>query len=132
LPRGNKLRMGLTIPQWILKDPSYSVACVRGLMDTDGCLYVHRHTTLGSQYRNIGLCFTSLSTDLTRQVAGIFRIHGIEPHMTARDTRIYLYSVQAVERYLRVFGTSNSRISGLYESWKQSKAPDLRFRQVVV
>ncbi len=132
LSSGNKLEKGLRIPSWVLANFSYRTTCVRGLMDTDGCLYIHRHTTLGNKYQNIGLCFTSESGELIRQVADVFRQNDIEPHIIAQNTRIYLCSARAVESYLRVFGTSNPRISGLYESWKEAKVPDRRFKASVV
>src|SRR3990167_9504638 len=40
LPRGNKLAGVLQIPKWILAKSEYKRACVRGLVDTDGCLYI--------------------------------------------------------------------------------------------
>ena len=51
LCRGDKLAQGLRIPLWILNESVYRQACVRGLMDTDGCLYIHRHSVAGKQYR---------------------------------------------------------------------------------
>lgn len=132
LPRGNKLAGLLEIPGWIMEKPLLKRACVRGLMDTDGCLFVHRHKTLGRRYENIGLCFTSLSKELTQQVADIFLENRIVPHITADGTRIYLYSVKAVEQYLQTFGSSNPRISKLYQSWRANKARDLRFKTAVV
>ncbi|MEK7140843.1 MAG: hypothetical protein AAB815_03600 [Patescibacteria group bacterium] len=61
LPRGNKLKAGLKIPKWILRKRSYRKACIRGLVDTDGCMFVHVHRVRGKTYRNIGLSFTSYS-----------------------------------------------------------------------
>jgi hypothetical protein len=53
LCRGNKLAQGLSIPKWILADRNYRLACVRGLVDTDGCLYIHKHKVEGKLYKNI-------------------------------------------------------------------------------
>ncbi|MDO8564653.1 MAG: hypothetical protein Q7R88_01520, partial [bacterium] len=52
LSRGNKLKNGLKIPEWILKEKSYRIACVRGLIDTDGCMFVHIHRVKGKVYKN--------------------------------------------------------------------------------
>lgn len=118
LPRGDKLKSGLRIPDWILARDSWRNACVRGLMDTDGCLYIHRHTVSGKQYRNIGLCFSSRSPQLLRQVAAILEECKITPHLNTKGTEIYLYQADAVTRYLQLFGTANSRISSVYSAWK--------------
>mgnify|MGYP001609199900 FL=1 len=59
--RGNKVAQCFNIPGWIRSKNSYEKAFVRGLVDTDGCLYIHRHIVNGTSYKNIGLCFTSWS-----------------------------------------------------------------------
>ncbi|MDO8579359.1 MAG: LAGLIDADG family homing endonuclease [bacterium] len=122
LPRGNKLKLGLQIPHWILAKKEYRIACVRGLMDTDGCLYIHRHKVLGTQYSNIALCFCSASPMLVVQVSSIFEEFGIVPHVNMTGRNIYLYKEQAVEKYLKVFGTSNDRINSVYKKWRVARA----------
>ena len=121
LLKGNKLEQGLSIPSWVMEKEEYRKACMRGLMDTDGCLYIHEHTVLGSSYSNIGLCFSSYSPELILQTSGIFDEFGIVPHINKRGTEIYLYKVTAVAKYLEIFGTSNPRISSVYETWKGAR-----------
>lgn len=87
-------------------------------MDTDGCLFIHLHKVGGKSYKNIGLCFTSYSPEMLAQVAEIFGEFGIMPHIGKRERDIYLYREDAVARYLKVFGTSNKRISSVYEEWR--------------
>lgn len=118
LPRGNKLKAGLKIPQWILHKSEYRRAVVRGLIDTDGCLFIHVHTIAGKTYKNIGLTFSSRSPELIFQVAAIFEEFGIMPHISGRGTDIYLYRKDAVERYLKLFGSSNERIDLVYKKWR--------------
>lgn len=121
LSRGDKLKNGLRIPKWILKKDLYRKACLRGLIDTDGCLFVHTHKVLGGIYKNIGLCFTSYSPELIFQVAAIFEEFGIMPHITKRGHNIYLYQADAVVKYLKVFGTSNNRIESVYKKWRGAR-----------
>lgn len=118
LCRGNKLDQGLSIPGWVLKDSEFQKSCVRGLVDTDGCLFIHAHSVGGKRYQNIGLCFSSASPRLLRQVAVIFEKNGIVPHIDKRGRNIYLYREAAVARYLEIFGTSNERIGSLYQKWR--------------
>lgn len=122
LVRGNKLRAGAIIPSWILKKKAYRIACVRGLVDTDGCLFIHKHTIGGRMYQNIGLTFTGYSRELLGQVAAIVEEIGVIPHITKRERDIYLYSAAAVARYLAVVGTSNSRIDSVYAKWRGARA----------
>ena len=121
IPRGNKLKGGLKIPSWILAKKSYRIACVRGLIDTDGCLFIHKHTVSGRVYKNIGLCFTSYSVELIFQVAAVFEECGISAHISKRGSNVYLYRAESVAKYLKVFGTSNERISSVYRKWRDAR-----------
>lgn len=118
LARGDKLKSGLRIPKWILKKKEYQKACVRGLIDTDGCVFVHTHKVRGRVYKNIGLTFTSNSPELIFQTASILEKFDIIPHITKRGKDIYLYQADTVAKYLKIFGTSNERIESVYKKWK--------------
>ncbi len=121
LSRGNKLKNGLKIPKWILEKPSYCKACVRGLIDTDGCMFVHTHRIKGKIYKNIGLTFTSYAPELIFQVAEILEKFSILPHINKQGQAIYLYQADSVLRYLKVFGTSNHRIESVYKKWRDAR-----------
>lgn len=122
LCKGNKLSQGLKIPEWIIKNPRFARACTRGLIDTDGCLYIHKHAVAGRVYENLGLTFSSRSPALISQVARIFEENKIMPHITTRGTDIYVYRAESVRRYLEVFGSSNVRITAVFEKWKRVRA----------
>jgi hypothetical protein len=64
LPLGDKLRGNLNIPGWILADRNLSMACVRGILDTDGCIFQECHIIRGKQYRYPRLSFVSMSPTL--------------------------------------------------------------------
>ena len=117
--RGNKIAQRINIPNWINKKSSYKRAVVRGLIDTDGCLYIHKHVTKSSSrvQNNIGLCFTNCSKDLIDFVASILTENGITPHFSKDAKNIYLYSAKSVKKYLDIFGSSNSRILNKYKEW---------------
>ncbi len=122
LPRGNKLENGLRIPLWILSRRSYKKFCVRGLVDTDGCMYIHRHTCNGIKYTNLGLAFSSYSPILIEQVAKILAEFGIMPHIRKRGTDVYIYKVGSIIKYLEIFWTSNDRIMSVYKKWRDARA----------
>jgi len=94
---------------------------VRGLVDTDGCVFVHVHRVSGKIYKNIGLTFTSYSSKLIFQVADIFAEFGVIPHISKRGRDIYLYQADSVARYLKIFGTSNNRIESVYRKWRDAR-----------
>ena len=119
---GNKLKNGLKIPKWILKNRQYRKACIRGLVDTDGCIFVHVHKVSGRIYKNIGLTFTSYSPELIFQVADILAEFDVMPHITKQGRSMYLYQADSVVKYLKVFGTSNERIESVYKKWRDARA----------
>lgn len=116
--KGNKIRQQFGIPDWILGNKDYEKAFVKGLVDTDGCLFINHHKVSGRIYKNIGFCFTSFSNPLLRNVGEILRSSGLKPHIAYHKGRIHLYSYKAVIEYLNIFGTSNPRIMNKYLEWK--------------
>ena len=118
LPRGNKLKHGLKIPGWILRQKAYKIACVRGLVDTDGCLVLHIHKVSNKKYWNLYLSFSSKSPVLLTQVADILLETGLHPSFASNRREIYLYSAQCVKKYLSIVGTSNDRIKRVYTKWR--------------
>jgi hypothetical protein len=39
LRSGSKVKNNISVPDWIKKESSYTISCLRGLMDTDGCIH---------------------------------------------------------------------------------------------
>lgn len=114
---GDKIAHKINIPDWIKGNYEYEKAFVRGMVDTDGCLFIYKHITKGVRCNNLGLCFTSYSVDLTKNVANILKKSGIDSHFADRGRRVYLYSAKSVLRYLQNFGSSNPRILNKYKEW---------------
>lgn len=124
LPRGNKLLQGLRIPQWILSQKTYKIACVRGLVDTDGCLVLHRHRIGGKIYNNLYLSFSSASPELLTQTTQVFLNLGLRPHLAGDQREINLYRLEDVQKYLHIVGTSNERIRRVYQKWRRARAAE--------
>lgn len=57
---GSKIVQCVTVPEWILLNEEYSKHCLRGLIQTDGCVYVDRG------YRMVN--FTNNSKELAQSV----------------------------------------------------------------
>lgn len=119
--RGNKILQKIDIPLWVENNNEYKKFFVRGLIDTDGCLFIHNHKIRSKIYKNIGLCFTSFSENLIHSVANILLEFDITPHITKNNRNIYLYKEADVLKYLNIFGSSNNRISKKYVSWRDAR-----------
>lgn len=120
--RGNKVAQQIDVPKWISNNPEYEKLFVRGLVDTDGCLFIHKHNIKNKTYNNIGFCFTNHSKKLVISIAKILDKFGIKPNITDKGRRIYLYSSKKVKSYLNIFSSSNIRIYGKYIEWVQYKS----------
>jgi len=106
LKQGNKIKQQVDIPEWIKKNKLYSIACVRGLVDTDGCIFTHRYKSKGKWYSYKKLSFTSYSEPLRQSVFRIFRNNKLNPRFAQRrDVR--LDSIKDMHKYFRIIDSHN-------------------------
>lgn len=115
LPIGNKVAQQFDIPNWIKKNKKLSIACLRGLVDTDGSIFTHRYKVNGKWYSYKKLSFTSLSRPLLQSVAMIMQSIGLHPRISANQN-VWLDSKKDMERYLLVIGSHNPKHLKRYKS----------------
>lgn len=118
LCRGNKVRQSIRIPEWIFRERTYKIACVRGLVDTDGCMVLHSRAISGKTYSHVYVSFSSASAGLLAQVSEIWREFGLSPTLAPNGREVYLYRKKDVQLYVAVIGTSNPRIARIYKKWR--------------
>lgn len=107
MPRGNKLMKGLYPPTWIKENTEYTSAFMRGLIDTDGCVYQDRHTIRGRAYVSICIAFTSASSELLDFVEAVLTAREYHPTRWGRSIR--LRRRMDVFRYASEIGFSNPK-----------------------
>lgn len=107
LKQGSKVRQQVSIPEWILVDPLYARACVRGLMDTDGSVFKHTYMVKTRSYTYTKLSFTSASVPLREGVQQILQQNGMTVVTSGRNVRIE--AKDSVQRYLQCIGTHNPK-----------------------
>lgn len=108
LKQGDKLRQRIDIPDWIKQNKLYSIACVRGLIDTDGCIFTHHYKVNGKWYHYKKLCFTSYSESLRQSVSDILKDNGLNPRLAAnRDVR--LDSINDMQKYFQRINSHNPK-----------------------
>ena len=105
---GNKIRQQIDIPQWIKDNQKLTVACIRGLVDTDGCVFTHRYTVSGKEYVYKKLAFTSHSIPLLRSVFAALRSFGMNPRLV-EGSDVRLDSKKDIQTYFQVVGSSNPK-----------------------
>lgn len=105
---GNKLKQGLDIPQWIKDNVEYQKACVRGLIDTDGCVFYERHRIKNKIYSYPRLNFVSHSLDLLKSVFTILKDLGFSPR--ERGGRcVQLENKAEILHYFDTIGSHNPK-----------------------
>lgn len=105
---GNKVRQQIDIPAWIRDRREYEIACVRGLVDTDGSIFTHRYQVKGKWYRYKKLCFSSRSRPLLQSVHTILEDLGLHPRLTdGLDVR--LDRIQDMKKYFETIGSHNPK-----------------------
>lgn len=120
LNRGNKVLSQIAPPQWILANPLYTMRYVRGLFDTDGCVFVDNHTIRGKQYRNIGIAFTNYSKPLLECFKQCLESMGLHPTQKTANV-VFLRRKNDVAQYFKLVGSSNEKHLNRYKSFLSSK-----------
>jgi hypothetical protein len=105
---GNKVRQQVDIPDWIKENKEFSVACLRGLVDTDGSIFTHRYKSNGHWYAYKKMDYTSMSKPMLASAADIFRSVDLHPRI-ARGKSVRLDRQADVHRYFATVGSHNSK-----------------------
>ena len=100
----------IPITPWIMKNKKYQLACLRGLIDTDGSVYLLKS---GS----VQISFTNFSVPLLEGVRNIFLNNGFHPSKISSH-KVYLTRKEEVERYFREVIASNPKHLFRYMKFK--------------
>lgn len=105
---GSKVRNQTDIPTWIKKSNNFSTTCLKGLFDTDGCLYIDKHRIKDRVYLNAGMNFTNRSLP----ILSFFKMNleKLGYHPTQRTNfSIFLRKEAEIIRYFKEIGSANSK-----------------------
>jgi len=114
LKQGNKIEQQVDIPIWIKRNKQYSIACLRGLMDTDGCFFIHRYKVNGKYYKYKKLSFTNYSEPLRQSVFSILKENRFNPRFAQRKD-VRLDSIDDVKRYFKIVSSHNPKYLKRYK-----------------
>ncbi len=115
MPIGNKISNKITAPEWIKRNKKYQRAFIRGLFDTDGCIYLDRHRNGDKVYRHLGWTITSYADKLVVDILEILRNLGYQPTNRSSQKSVYLRRQDEIRRYFKDIGSSNSKHIKRYE-----------------
>lgn len=109
LKKGNKIKQRIDIPGWIKRNKRLKIACLRGLIDTDGCFYVDIHKRKNKYYFNPAIDFSTHSLPLFLSVKKILR--DLNYHPTGKKEHIRLRRKNEIIRYFKEIRFNNSKHS---------------------
>lgn len=115
---GNKINQGLDIPDWIYKKPILLIACLRGLFDTDGCVYQDHHVVSGKTYTNLGLTFSTASVPLRSSIQSSLIQLGFSPTVST-GRNIFLRRRKDIDTFFSIIQPKNEKHTKRYRAYNQ-------------
>lgn len=116
LPRGSKVRDGVSIPAWIRASKVFAQSCIRGLFDTDGSVFCDRHQIKGKEYKNMGIAFTNRNPDILSFFKEVLEQNDLHPTRSTTFT-VFLRRAKDIDTYFKVFGSSNPKHQERYRKY---------------
>ena len=110
LKRGNKLKNNVKIPQWIKDNKDYSKCCLRGLIDTDGCVYWCKRD------KRAYIKFTNACSNLLKDAREISKDLNIA-FVASGGNNICLYRREKIVKYINEIGFSNDKHLAKVRLW---------------
>jgi len=100
---GNKVRQQIDAPAWIKNFLPYKIACLRGIMDTDGEIFLHKYKVNDKKYFYRKVCFVNRSIPLLNFVKNTLKELGFNPKLinNVANKRVWLYNSVEVANYLK-------------------------------
>jgi hypothetical protein len=125
LHRGSKVARQAGVPAWIFEDIEYIRACTRGLMDTDGSIFLRRQRYRHHEYRFLELHFSNHSQPLLVGMEQLLSHLRFTPKRSKRG--VTMYRQDEIKRYFEIVGTHNPHHEGRYIRFaKRATAETLR------
>lgn len=117
---GNKVKNQVQVPEWIKNNQNYSKACIKGLLDTDGCFYLDKHHSKHKTYINPGINFTNHSLPLLNFFKKSLIDLGFHPTQTTPYC-IFLRKENDIVRYFSDIGSANEKHLKKFEAYMLNK-----------
>lgn len=105
---GSKITQAARIPKWIMENPEYRIACLRGTLDTDGCIFLETHSSYKDRkYSYPRLNITIYIPKLIKQLFEIMTSLGLHPKIRRGGKAVQLENLAEICKYMEVVGSSN-------------------------
>lgn len=108
LPQGSKVKNSIDIPDWIMNNKDFQKACIRGIFDTDGCIFREQHKVNGEKYSYPRLYFVSAIPVLRKTIKSCLSGFGWKAR-ERNDRAITLEKRQDIVQFFSVVGSNNPK-----------------------
>lgn len=106
---GNKIQQHLRVPPWIMNEPRYQIAFMRGVFDTDGGIFLDKHRIKHKIYAHLGWQFTSAIPEFRSDIVTILRQNGYRFSYSSKRVNIQMRRAADIAKYFDEVGTDNPK-----------------------
>lgn len=106
---GNKTKQQIDIPNWIKRKQQFQIACVRGLVDTDGSVFSHKYKVNRKSYIYKKMTFTNHSKPLLLFVYNALKNLGLNPRLAKEKNDIWLDNQKDIRKYFLIIKPHNPK-----------------------
>lgn len=108
LKKGHKVKNDVNIPKWIFNKIGYQKACLKGIMDTDGCIFNENHKYKNKIYKYKRWNITSASSILRKDIIMVLKNLNFSPKERG-DRCVQLEKSIEIKRYFNKIGSNNPK-----------------------
>ena len=95
------------LPTWLSRNKRYKIGFLRGLFDSEGCVYQHQYCSNRKLY-----CYTKIAvTNYCDKILSIFQdfLKSLEINAVKYRNRIHIYNDTDTKRFFSLIGSNNSK-----------------------
>jgi intein/homing endonuclease len=93
------------LPAWLSRNKKYRVGFLRGLFDSEGCVYRHKYYSNAKPYSYVKIAVTNYCDEILSVFQEFLRSAGI--NSVKYRNRVHIYSDADTRRFFSLIGTSN-------------------------
>jgi len=106
---GSKVLNQVDVPKWIFNRKKYQIGCLRGLFDTDGCVYLHKYIVGSKEYSYVKMSFRNYSIPLLNSIKKMLEYLSFQPVIDIKHQTVYINRSAEVKKYFLKISTNNPR-----------------------
>lgn len=110
--RGKK---SFELPAWLSKNKKYKVGFLRGLFDSEGCVYRHKYYSNAKAYSYVKIAVTNYCDE----ILSIFQsfLKSLRIDSVKYRNRIHIYNNTDARRFFSLVGSNNSKNKARFKEY---------------